>query len=187
MAIPKTWEDAVRGLHHGAFSYLEPLFEENRSSERGRCRIIEWFEEGRFANDPKALAEALSCACFLGKTNVAEFLLDKGVDPAAGNGTGLNAFHWAANRGNLETVRLLIKRGAPLEIENMYGGTVLDCTVWSSLFEPCADHVSIIEALINAGAKVDHVAAEWLAPDLHPPLDPRIIDMLRRAVEKRNQ
>ena len=34
-------------------------------------------------------------------------------------------FHWAANRGNPETVELLIERGAPLEQKNMYDGTVL--------------------------------------------------------------
>jgi ankyrin repeat protein len=40
---------------------------------------------------------------------VAEYLLTHGVDPTAGAGTGMDAFHWAANRGNLETVRLLIR------------------------------------------------------------------------------
>lgn len=171
----------MRGLHHGDFSYLEPLFDEGRSDEGqskdgGRCRIIEWYEEGRFANDAKALVEALSCACFLGRTSVAEFLLDKGVDPAAGNGTGMNAFHWAANRGNLETVALLIQRGAPLENENVYGGTVLGCTVWSAVHEPCADHVRIIEALLDAGAKID--AAEY------PSGDARVDEVLRCRMSK---
>jgi hypothetical protein len=148
------WLDALRGLERGDFSRLEPLFGEAKS-EAGRSRIVEWYSSGYFDGERKALAEALTCACFLGRTNVARFLLDKGVEAAAGIGTGLAAFHWAANRGNLDTVKLLIERGAPLEQENMYGGTVLGCTVWSAIHEPRPDHIEIIEALIAAGANID--------------------------------
>ena len=149
------WRDAVRGLERGDFSASELLFEDGSSGAGNRCRIVEWYEMGVFENEPKALAEALSCACFLGRTGVAEFLLDRRVDPAAGIGTGLSAFHWAANRGNLDTVRLLIERKAPLEQRNMYGGTVLGCATWSAMYEPCADHLEIIEALLRAGAKIE--------------------------------
>jgi len=45
--------------------------------------------------------------CFLGRTSVVDFLLTRGVDPAAGTSNGLSAFHWAANRGNLDTVKSL--------------------------------------------------------------------------------
>ena len=67
----------------------------------------------------------------------------------------MNGLHWAANRGQLETVKLLIERKAPLEIKNMYGGTVLGTAVWSAVNEPRVDHVLIIEALIIAGANLD--------------------------------
>jgi len=148
-ADDREWRDALRGLERGDFSRLEPLFDNDKS------RIIDWYEKGFFDCEPKALAEALSCACFLGRTRIAEFLLNCGVDPAAGTGTGMSAFHWAANRGNLETVTLLIDRKAPLELRNMYDGTVLGCTVWSAINEPRSDHVAIIEALIEAGAKIE--------------------------------
>ena len=114
------WRAAVKGLEHGDFSDLEPLFEEEPSLDGDKCRIVDWYEQGYFNGEPVALAEALTCACFLGQTRVAEFLLDEGVDPAAGFGTGMSAFHWAANRGNLDTVKLLIERKAPLEQKNMY-------------------------------------------------------------------
>lgn len=149
------WRDAVRGLERGDFSRLEPLFVTDPSIDADVCRLVDWCEKGYFEDEPNALAEALSCACFLGRTSVAEYLLNKGVDPAAGNGTGLSAFHWAANRGNLDTVRLLIKHGAPLEQKNMYGGTVLGCTTWSAIYEPRMDHISIIEALLAAGANIN--------------------------------
>ena len=118
----------------------------------------------------------MTCACFLGRTSVAQFLLNQGVDPAAGTSTGLSAFHWATNRGNLDTVALLIERKAPLEQKNMYGGTVLDCAVWSAINEPRADHISIIEALLAAGANVEAIE--------HPTGNKRVDEMLRRYVPK---
>jgi hypothetical protein len=144
---------AVQGLQRGDFSRLAPLLED-RPLERRPCQIIEWCDKGYFAAEPAALAEALTCACFLGRTGVAEFLLDRGVDPAAGAGTGLNAFHWAANRGQSETVRLLIRRKAPLETRSMYGGTVLGTAVWSAINEPRPGHLQIIEELLVAGARL---------------------------------
>lgn len=144
------FHEAVAGLIAGDFSRLEPLFES--SADGSPAAIVRWFEAGAFANEPAAAAEALACACFNGRTAVAELLMDHGVRITDGFGTGMNGFHWAANRGQLETVRMLIARSAPLEIENMYGGTVLGCTVWSALYEPRPAQVQIIAALLEAGA-----------------------------------
>ena len=145
------FRDAVRGLIAGDFSRLDPLFE-------GRpCRIIEWFDGHLFAGEPTALDEALTCACFNGRTEVVDYLLAHGVDAPGGANTGLNGFHWAANRGQLEVVTLLIRQQAPLEIRSMYEGTVLGTAVWSAINEPRPDHLRIIEALIKAGAQVDDV------------------------------
>ena len=141
---------AVTGLLAGDFSRLDPLFES--STDGTPCPIVQWFENGDFQNEPAAAAEALACACFNGRTEVAEYLLDRGVQVIDGFGTGMNGFHWAANRGQLETVRILIARRAPLETENMYGGTVLGCTVWSALHEPRAGQIQVIAALLAAGA-----------------------------------
>jgi len=149
------WRDAVRGLERGDFSRLESLFDKHKSVDGDKCRIVDWYEKGYFDDEPKALAEALTCASFLGRTSVADFLMTRGVDPAGGTGTGLSAFHWAANRGNLDTVKLLIERKAPLELVNMYGGTVLGCTVWSAINEPRVDHIAIIETLLAAGANIE--------------------------------
>jgi Ankyrin repeats (3 copies) len=148
------FNDAVRGLIAGDFSRLEPLFEDRSNLP---CRIIEWYEANLFANEPKALAEALTCACFNGRTEVVDYLLAHGVDAPGGANTGLNGFHWAANRGQFDVVMLLIRRQAPLETRSMYGGTVLGTAVWSAINEPRPDHLRIIEALIKAGAQVDDV------------------------------
>jgi hypothetical protein len=163
---------AIRDLEGGSFSRLEPLFRNLSSSSRSSCQIIEWYDLGYFKNEPKALNEALTCACFNGRTSVAKFLMDRGVDPLAGFGTGMNGFHWAANRGQLETVKLLIERKVPMEVENMYGGTVLGCTVWSAVHEPRAGQVEVIEALLEAGANVS--ATEY------PSGNARVDEVLRR-------
>ena len=172
----RVWRDALKGLERGDFSRLEPLFDKQPSLDGDKCRVVEWYENGYFDNEPKALAEAFTCACFLGRTSVADFLLTQGVDPTAGTGTGLSGFHWAANRGNLDTIKMLIERKAPLELVNMYGGTVLGCTVWSAINEPRVDHVAIIEALLAAGASVDE--AEY------PTGNDRVDEVLRRCGAK---
>jgi hypothetical protein len=164
--------DALRGLLRGDFSRLEPLFHGASGPSGERPRIVEWCERGRFANEPEALAEALTCACFLGRTEVAKYLLARGLDPEAGAATGLNAFHWASNRGQLETVRLLIQHKAPLETRNMYGGTVLGGAVWAAVHESKPDHLQIIEELLKAGARLED--AEF------PSGDERVDAVLRR-------
>jgi hypothetical protein len=165
------FRDALQGLHRGDFSRLERLFDE-RSGRSGKARIVEWHEEGHFRDDPTAVAEALTCACFLGRTSVADHLLKQGVDPSGGSGTGLNAVQWAANRGQLEAVRLLIRSNAPLETRSMYGGNVLDTAVWSAINEPRPDHLRIIEELLRAGA--------YLEDEEYPTGHEHIDEMLRR-------
>lgn len=144
-----SFEQAISGLDAGDFTRLDPLFEGGLEAQ-----VVAWHRQGLFDSNQRALDQALACAAFNGRTEVAGYLLDAGADPAAENGTGMSAFHWAANRGQLETVHLFLVRGAPLEILNCYGGTVLDCTVWSAVNETKPLHPQVIEALLKAGADV---------------------------------
>ena len=150
------FDDALQGLRHGDFSRLEPLFV--GATDGTEPKIIEWHREGRFAGAPDALAEALSCASFLGHTVVASYLLTHGVDPGAGNATGLDALHWAANRGQSAAVRLLLRHGVSLEGRNRHDTTALGTAIWSAINEPRGGQLSIIEMLIDEGARLDAVS-----------------------------
>lgn len=147
-------EDTIRGLRSGDFSRLEPRFTSTGAAEPD---IIRWHREGRFQHESEALSEALTCACFLGLNSVAEYLLAQGFDPSAGAATGMDALHWATNRGQLESVRMLLKRKPPLEARNSHGTTVLGTAVWSAINEPKPDHLRIIDELLKADALVSNV------------------------------
>ena len=165
-----TFAECVQGLIAGDFTRLAPLFE---SEPDGReCQIIRWYEADLFRHEPKALAEAFSCACFNGFVFVVTYFLNHGLDPNGGANTGMNAFHWATDRGQLEVVKILIEHHAALETRNMYGGTVLSGTVWSALNARRPQHLEIIEALLRAGARVDAVD--------FPSGDAEVDDLLRR-------
>ena len=147
-------DDTIRGLHNRDFSRLEPRLTATGAAEPD---IIRWHREGRFQHDSNAVAEALTCACFLGLNSVAEYLLAQGVDPSAGADTGMDALHWATNRGQLESVRMLLKRKLPLEARNSHGTTVLGTAIWSAINEPKPYHLQIISELLNAGVLVSNV------------------------------
>lgn len=138
---------AITMLLHGDFSALDPLFVGDPS------RFVEWHRNGWFEGETEALAEAFTCACFNGLAEAAAYLVGQGVDPTAGNATGMDGFHWAVNRGQLEMVNMLIEGKVPLDTVSMYGTNLLGTARWSAEHEPRQDHSKIIEALILAGAE----------------------------------
>ena len=109
-------------------------------------------------------------ACGYGRNDVVGFLLEKGVDIAAHKNDGQTGLHWAAIGGHLETIKLLLDRKAPLELNNIYGGTVLGQAMWSAAHGGDPDtYAQIMETLIAAGAEVF---------DRHPPINKRIDELL---------
>jgi len=148
----RSMEAAAALLREGSYSAVAWAFE--ASDDDGEPPVVAWIRDGAL-DDPALVAEALTCACWHGRSDVATFLLDRGVDPAAGTGgTGTDALGWAANRGHLDVVRLLIARGAPLETRNAWNATPLGFTVWSAVREPQPAHAAIADALLDAGARV---------------------------------
>jgi hypothetical protein len=120
------------------------------------------------------LEKALIMAARYGRSDVVRYLLDTGVDVAASD--EMTALHWAAGGGHLDLIKLLIERGAPLEKKNVYGGTVLDSTLWFAYHvtpEELAhnDYPAVIDTLIAAGARTDG----------YPGMQKHIQDVYRRA------
>jgi len=111
----------------------------------------------------KRLQRGFLWACEYGHDEVVRFLLDKGTDIAGQADTGQSGLHWAVVGGHLSTIDLLLKRGAPLEEKNVYGGTALGQELWSFLHrDPEIDDVPIFKKLLAAGAKVEDGSIAWM-------------------------
>ena len=99
-----------------------------------------------------------------GNTDGVRLLLDLGFDldsrTSLGGTSADPALHVAVWRGRLETVKLLVARGAPLEATNSWGATPLSLAVralveqsdWTPHSSP-----EIVAVLLDAGASVDTV------------------------------
>jgi hypothetical protein len=152
---------------------------------------------------PRATKEereaALRLASGYGRHDVVKFLLESGVDPTAANRDGMTALHWAANAADIDIVKLLLARNVPLEVRNIYGGTVLGQAVWAALNDPRPNHLKVIEMLIAAGAKAGE---DWFTgrPEIDaalqrgradaPPLTgeaARAVDLIREASRARRE
>lgn len=68
------------------------------------------------AEDAAAISDAFYVASRSGHTDVAAYLLDQGADVNHRGFFGGTALHWAAGNGHLETVQLLLSRGARKDI-----------------------------------------------------------------------
>jgi hypothetical protein len=155
---PLLFQYAIAAMVRGDFSALDSMV---GGPDKFDEQIVDWFEKGYFQNEPETLAEIFSAACMLGHPKTGEYLLDKGVDPYAGMRTGLSGFHYAASSGRLDVIKLLIDRKVPMEVENMYGGTVFGQAIWSAVNEHTPYHAEIVEELVKAGAVVDEEYREW--------------------------
>ena len=120
-----------------------------------------------FADDGRLKAGAtveqmksgLQWACEYERTQIVEFLLSQQIalnDFHRGQ-TGL---HWAAYGGHLEIVKLLLRHGAPMNLQDeRFGGTPLGWALhgWAHPPEPSgnARHHEVVAALVAAGATVE--------------------------------
>lgn len=124
---------------------------------------------------PGQIALSLVVACRFSRPDVARYLLDMGVDAAAADHEHMTALHWASATGMIDIMRELLRRGAPLEVTNEWGGTVLDSTVYFALNHPYpgVDYPAVLQILLDAGADPQ-------ALDPRPTGNPAIDDVLGR-------
>lgn len=128
--------------------------------------VKEFFDEAGSLKKPYTRAQlgaALNWASEYGHTAVVLYLMDRGADPGEPV-NGMYPLHMAVLGAHLETIRLLIARGAPLEVRNQYGGTPLTTALWATdkrdgvhiWPQQKADDLALIETLIAAGASPSH-------------------------------
>ena len=76
----------------------------------------------------------LHLACFLNYSDLASFLITRGIDMDARDRNGCTALHFAALSGSKECARLLLIAGADMEIVNVLGKTPVEVAS-NDLFE----------------------------------------------------
>lgn len=88
-----------------------------------------------------------SCYCALyGRTEYLKILLEKGISPDTRTVFGATLLHFAVSEAKYETVRLLIKNKARMDIKDEDGNTVLDRAKKHKMDE-------MVKILEDAGAK----------------------------------
>lgn len=95
-------------------------------------------------------------AAWEGRLDAVRLSLDVGFDPHRQNGEGMTPLHAAAFHGFADIVRLLLDGdpSPPLEVQNIYGGTVVGTLRYGAVngWRDDGDHGASIALLLEAGA-----------------------------------
>lgn len=103
----------------------------------------------------------LHAACYDGRADIAELLLQLGADVDAREVNGRTALHDAANNGHLEVIDVLLRHGARLDAEDSQGMTPL---MWGEISR--SGRSSEVVAKLRASARSQDV--EQAAPAVRP-------------------
>ena len=185
---PGGWNPLIAALHNGRPEGATFLAEHGARLDLEGAAGVGYLDTVRsfFAADGRLKAGTTRAqmesgyvwACEYGRTAVVEFLLQQGIDVAMQDKRGMTGLHWATYGGHLDTAQALLRRKAPLELKNTWGGTVLGGLLWCVMhtddvepFRRLPDYAPIVEVLLAAGAKVDPAWTTGIA---------RIDELLRR-------
>lgn len=105
---------------------------------------------------------ALSWAVTGKSSQATQALLLQGANPNLADDRGRSPLSWAA-RNSWECTNLLLKAGADVHSKNKFTTTALHMAASSTNF-PEAQHISLLEALMQAGANVNAITSEGATP-----------------------
>ena len=139
----------------------------------GETEVVEFFLGYDVELGEGKMGTPLHWAAGAGETTLVERLLDKGLDPNAracndvfeltrevralllvryncgeDPSPGWAPLHWAADRGRLDTARLLLERGAEVDSREDRGTTPLLSAAWRG-------HLDLVDLFLEAGADVN--------------------------------
>jgi ankyrin repeat protein len=176
---PAAWSKLINGCHAngrpGAAEFLARRadgLDLEAAAGVGRLDIVETFFDASGRLTPNAtdkqLKDGFTWACEYGRSDVAEFLLQRGMDAAAKlKHHGQTGMHWAAYGGHADTVRVLLRHHAPVNVKDeTFEGTPLGWALyaWAGGGPHAGDsrYYDVVKLLVAAGATV---AEEWLNED----------------------
>jgi ankyrin repeat protein len=155
----------------------------------GRLDLVEHhFDPRHGLADPawrQEVGDALMMAVWYGHTDVVEFFLSRGFDPAwtvGGHGERRTVLHLAAYEGRVVIVEVLLRHAAPVNVaDELHATPPLVWALHAWLVEGRKDQASyraVVRLLAEAGAVV---RAEWIDDD-RVRADPELFDALMRRV-----
>jgi hypothetical protein len=145
----------------------------------GRLRLVKsYFGAGGHLQRPatqQQLQNGFLLACMRAEEEVAVFLIEHGADWNDPGDTGATALHWAAGAGHLGLIKRLLDLGAPLEVINRWGGTVLEHAGYGFENGPSGvDFLPTFETLLAAGAKIRGSWLKWIEAVNSRPVEEKI-------------
>jgi hypothetical protein len=148
----------------------------------GRLDVVKRFFDDRGRLTPATSRDQLlrGCfwACMYGRLEVVEFLLGQEIDLKE-SGIDGTMLHNAALGGHPEIVRILIARGAPIDLKDAHYhatplGWALHGVEHRTTGTPAEPYYDVIRQLVAAGARVED---DWLS-DEHINADPQLLAAL---------
>jgi hypothetical protein len=129
----------------------------------GRLGLVKTYFDGDGNLKPSGTQEQMESgflyACGYGASDVAEFLLDCGLDPGTHNERGQTGLHWAMYGPHVDVVRILLRQGAPVNARDTMESTALHWGLqgWAMTGDARERerYYEVVGWLVSAGADVD--------------------------------
>ena len=146
-------DDAIVAAAVGSLDVVKKMvIDKETLSPAVRFHKTLWYQVPR--DGRTHVKHAAAMAAHYRRDDVLDWLLGIGVSPMAKDKDDMTLLHWAGATGNIPLIERLVKLGARLEVENTWGGTVLDSTAHFVYHGPrlAANYLETMRTLIAHGA-----------------------------------